>query len=69
MKYFKVWSEYEIGESSSPNVLYVKANDVFKVHDYLEGYCEDCGLDYQIELTDRMFEIEEIELSDVFVEL
>lgn len=67
--YFKVWSEYDIGDEELPNILYVKADSVDKIHDYLESYCESCGLDYQIELVDRMFTIEEIELSDVFVEL
>lgn len=69
MKYFKVWSEYDIGDEELPNILYVKADNVYKVHDYLESYCDGCGLDYQIKLTDQMFEIQEIELTDVFVEI
>lgn len=69
MKYFKVWSDYDIGDSDSQNVLYIKTHNVDKIHDYLESYCDGCGLEYQIELTDRMFEIVEIELSDVFMEL
>lgn len=69
MKYFKVWSEYDIGDEDLPNILYVKAIHIRKVHHHLQNYCASCGLNYHEELDDGMFEIEEIELSDVFVEL
>lgn len=69
VKYFKVWSDYDIGDEDLPNILYIKADKVDKVHHYLGDYCDSCGLEYNEELRDGMFEIEEIELSDVFVEL
>lgn len=69
MKYFRVWYDYDIGDDELPNILYVKADNIYKVHDYLGSYCDSCGLEYHEELRDGMFEIQEIELSDVFVEL
>ena len=69
MKYFKVWSEYDLGDEENPNTLYVKADNISKVHRYLENYCCSVGLEYDEELEDGMFSIEEIGLENLFIEL
>jgi hypothetical protein len=69
MKYFKVWSEYDIGDEDNPYNAYFKAKDIKQVHRHLETYCCANDMDYHEELEDGMFEIQEIEFDSVFINL
>lgn len=69
MKFFKVCSEYDIGDDDNPYVAYFKASSIKKVHRYLENYCCSCGIDYYEELEEGMFHIEEIDPDSLFINL
>lgn len=69
VKYFKVCSEFDIGDDDNPYVAYFKASNVGKVHRHLENYCCSCGIDYEEELEEGMFTIEEIQPDSLFINL
>lgn len=68
-KYFKVWSEWDIGSEDDPNKLYVMTTDIKKIHRYLEDYCCGVGEDYNEALEEGLFSIREIEISDIVLDL
>lgn len=72
MKYFKVYSEYDLGnydDYDNSYVSYFKASSIKKVHRHLENYCCSCGLDYDEELEEGMFTIKEIQPDSLFINL
>ena len=68
-RYFKVTSEYDIGSESNPYELFVKTDNVNKIHRHLEDYCCSVGLDYHESLDDGLFNIKEVSLDEVVLVL
>lgn len=68
-KLFFVTSEYDIGNEETPYQCYFKAENIKKVHRYLENYCCSVGMNYEDESEDGMFVIKEIQWSDIAVDL
>lgn len=69
MKFFKVCSEFDIGDDDNPYVAYFKAKSIHSVFRHLEDYCCDQDLDYNEQLEEGMFHIEEISPDSLFINL
>lgn len=68
-KFYKVWSEYDIGSEENPNDLFIQAKSINKVHRYLEDYCCSVGEDYESCLEEGLFTIKEVSLEDIVLVL
>lgn len=69
MKFYKVTSEFDIGSEDTPYQLFIKADDINKVHRYLENYCCSVGEDYHSCLDDGLFSIKEVSIEDIVLVL
>lgn len=67
--FYKVCSEYDIGDEDTPYQLFIQADHINKVHRYLENYCCSVGEDYHDCLEDGLFQIKEVSLSDIVLVL
>jgi len=68
-KFYKVTSEYDIGDEDNPYQLLIQASHINKVHRYLEDYCCSVGEDYHDCLEDGLFQIKEISIRDIVLVL
>lgn len=68
-KFYKVTSEFDVGDEDTPYQLFIKADNINKVHRYLENYCCSVGEDYHDCLEDGLFTILEVKLEDVVLVL
>ena len=66
-KFYKVWSEYDIGSEDNPYEIFIQTDDIKKVHRYLENYCCSVGVDYHDCLEEGLFTIEEFSTDDILV--
>lgn len=69
MKFYKVTSEYDIGDEDTPYQLFIQADNINKVHRYLEDYCCYVGEDYPSCLEDGLFSVEEVKIEDIVLVL
>lgn len=69
LKFYKVWSEWDIGSEETPNDLFIQTDNINKVHRYLENYCCSVGEDYHECLEDGLFEIKEVTIDQIVLVL
>ena len=68
-KFYKVTSEFDIGDEYTPYQLFIQAYNIYQVHRYLENQCCSVGVDYHNCLEDGLFTIREVKLEDVVLVL
>ena len=68
-KFYKVWSEWDIGSEENPYELILQASSVNKVHRYLENYCCAVGEDYHESLENGLFSIKEVTIEQIVLVL
>ena len=69
MKFYKVTSEFDIGNEDTPYQLFIQTDDINKVHRHLENYCCSVGEDYHSCLEDGLFSIEEVGIENIVLVL
>ena len=68
-EFYKVTSEFDIGDEDTPCQLFIQADNINKIHRYLENYCCSVGEDYNNCLEDGLFTIREVKIEDIVLVL